>query len=146
MILWTPSAFRSATSAWSRRLSGEQAPEGEFAGPKQKGILADILQPGLYYVNPREFKVDVLEIGVNQVSLLGKGGAAVITKAQIVTQNRAMDELQSKVLMEQKDKRAEYLSGAGSMLQQAAPAAPKGKPARRWSGSRRKRTRRQRLC
>ena len=111
-------------------LSGEQAPEGKFAGPKQKGILADILQPGLYYVNPREFKVDILEIGVNQVSLLGKGGAAVITKAQIVTQNRAMDELQSKVLMEQKDKRAEYLSGAGSRLQQAAPAAPMAAEAR----------------
>ena len=105
-------------------LSGEQAPEGQFAGPKQKGILADILQPGLYYVNPREFKVDVLEIGVNQVSLLGKGGAAVITKGQIITQNRAMDELQLKVLNEQKEKRADYLSDNRSMLQQAAPAAP----------------------
>ena len=101
-------------------LSGDQAPEGQFATPKQKGILADVLQPGLYYVNPREFKVDVLEIGVNQVSLLGKGGAAVITKGQIVTQNRAMDELQSKVLMEQKVKRADYLSDSRSMLQQAA--------------------------
>jgi regulator of protease activity HflC (stomatin/prohibitin superfamily) len=105
-------------------LSGEQASEGRFATTKQKGILSDILQPGLYYVNPREFKVDVLEIGVNQVSLLGKGGAAVITKGQIMTQNRAMDELQSKVLMEQKDKRAEYLLGENSMLQQTAPAAP----------------------
>ncbi len=104
-------------------LSGEQAPEGRFATVKQKGILADILQPGLYYVNPRQFKVDILEIGVNQVSLLGKGGAAVITKAQIVTQNRAMDELQSKVLMEQKDKRAAYFSLAGSRLS-AAPPAP----------------------
>ncbi len=105
-------------------LSGEQAPEGQFAAANQKGVRADILQPGLYYVNPREFKVDVLEIGVNQVSLLGKGGAAVITKAQIVTQNRAMDELQSKVLEEQKDKRAEYLLGSGAMMRQAPQAAP----------------------
>jgi regulator of protease activity HflC (stomatin/prohibitin superfamily) len=105
-------------------LSGDQAPEGQFASPKQKGILADILQPGLYYVNPREFKVDVLEIGVNQVSLLGKGGAAVITKGQIMTQNRAMDELQLKVLNEQKEKRADYISDNRSMLQQAAPSAP----------------------
>jgi hypothetical protein len=102
-------------------LSGEQASEGRFATTKQKGILSDVLQPGLYYVNPREFKVDVLEIGVNQVSLLGKGGAAVITKGQIMTQNRAMDELQSKVLLEQKEKRADYLSDSRSMLQQAAP-------------------------
>ena len=108
-------------------LSGEQASEGHFATTKQKGILADVLQPGLYYVNPREFKVDVLEIGVNQVSLLGKGGAAVITKGQIMTQNRAMDELQSKVLMEQKEKRADYLSDSRSMLQQAVAPSWGGK-------------------
>lgn len=110
-------------------LSGEQASEGRFATTKQKGILADVLQPGLYYVNPREFKVDVLEIGVNQVSLLGKGGAAVITKGQIMTQNRAMDELQSKVLLEQKEKRADYLSDSRSRLQQAAtpPSARRDK-------------------
>jgi hypothetical protein len=104
-------------------LSGEQATEGKFATTKQKGILSDVLQPGLYYVNPREFKVDVLEIGLNQVSLLGKGGAAVITKGQIMTHNRAMDELQSKVLNEQKEKRADYLSDSGSMMQQAAAPA-----------------------
>lgn len=108
-------------------LSGEQAPEGQFAQTGQKGILEDILQPGLYYVNPRRYKVDVLEIGVNQVSLLGKGGAAVITKSQIVTQNRAMDELESKVLEQQKDTRASYLSSDKSMLQMNEPTAqPQG--------------------
>jgi hypothetical protein len=55
-------------------LSGEQAPPGEFAGPGQKGVRRDVLQPGLYYVNPKDLRVDVLEIGVNQVSLVGKKG------------------------------------------------------------------------
>ena len=64
-------------------LSGEQAPAGEFAGPDQKGVRKRYAPAGLYYVNPREYKVDVLEIGVNQVSLLGKGGGAVITKGLI---------------------------------------------------------------
>ncbi len=105
-------------------LSGEQAPEGEFAKLGQKGIRADILQPGLYYVNARQYKVDVLEIGVNQVSLLGKGGAAVITKAQIVTQNRAMDELEGKVLKDQREKRESYLSNIRSALQRPSPEAP----------------------
>ncbi|MGA7876986.1 MAG: SPFH domain-containing protein [Desulfoferrobacter sp.] len=98
-------------------LSGRQAPEGKFAGPDQKGVREDILQPGLYYINPREFSVNVLEIGVNQVSLLGKKGSEVITKGQIVTQNRAMDELQRSLLMEQQEKRAGYLS-------KTRPAAP----------------------
>ena len=104
-------------------LSGEQAPEGQFAGPGQKGIRADVLQPGLYYVNPREFKVDVLEIGLSQVSLLGKQGGAVITKSQIVTQNRAMQELQRSVLMEQAEKRADYFSQSTSLRASPAPAA-----------------------
>jgi len=30
---------------------------------QEKGILAETLQPGLYYINPREIKVDIVEIG-----------------------------------------------------------------------------------
>lgn len=111
-------------------LSGKQAPEGSFAGPDQKGVREDILQPGLYYINPREFSVNVLEIGVNQVSLLGKRGSEVITKGQIATQNRAMDELQRSLLMEQQEKRAGYLSQsrtAGAPPPKKAPA--KSEPA-----------------
>jgi hypothetical protein len=90
-------------------LSGEQAPEGQFAGPNQKGIRSDILQPGLYYVNPKELKVDVLEIGVNQVSLLGKLGGAVITKAPLASQNAAVEALSQRTLADQKEKRRDYL-------------------------------------
>lgn len=91
-------------------LSGEQAPSGESAGKGQKGVRKDILQPGLYYVNLKAFKIDVLEIGVNQVSLLGKAGGQVITKGQLETQNVAMEQLQDKVLKEQKRKRLDYFT------------------------------------
>ena len=33
-------------------LSGEQASGGQFADEKEKGVRKDVLQPGLYYVNP----------------------------------------------------------------------------------------------
>lgn len=89
-------------------LSGEQAPEGAFAGPRQKGVRAAILQPGLYYNNPKEFQVNVVEIGVNQVSLLGRDGGAVITKGQLDTQNTAMEALQGKILQQQAEKRRDY--------------------------------------
>ncbi len=91
-------------------LSGKQAPPGNFAFENQKGIRKDILQPGLYYVNPKEYKVDVLEIGVNQVSLLGRTGGEVITKGQLKSQNAAIQQLQSNVLQEQKRKRLDYLT------------------------------------
>ncbi len=89
-------------------LAGDRAPEGAFAGAGQKGIRADVLQPGLYYVNPKEFKIDVLEVGVNQVSMLGKAGSAVITKGKITSQNSAIDALQFKVLEQQALQREEY--------------------------------------
>ncbi|MDS4032223.1 MAG: SPFH domain-containing protein, partial [Candidatus Contendobacter sp.] len=104
-------------------LSGRQTTPDAFAGPGEKGVRQDILQPGLYYVNPKELQVDLLEIGVNQVSLLGKTGGEVVTKAQMASRNVAMEGLQKRALAEQKEKRLDYLA------QQRAqePAAEQGK-------------------
>ncbi|NLI76097.1 MAG: hypothetical protein GX442_06600 [Candidatus Riflebacteria bacterium] len=43
-------------------------PRGRFAEPGEKGIRRQILQPGLYYLNPLEFRVQEVEVGINQVS------------------------------------------------------------------------------
>jgi len=91
-------------------LSGKQTTPDAFAGPGEKGVRQDILQPGLYYVNPKELQVDLLEIGVNQVSLLGKTGGEVITKGQIASQNAAMENLQKRALAEQMEKRMDYVA------------------------------------
>jgi hypothetical protein len=104
-------------------LSGEQAPPGDFAVANQKGVRRDILQPGLYYVNPRQYKVDVLEIGVNQVSLLGKTGGEVVTKNRQVTQNAAMEAQEQSLFAEQRARRDKYISGSSSLRREApAPA------------------------
>lgn len=105
-------------------LSGEQAPPNVFASVGQKGVRSDVLQPGLYFVNPREYKVDVLEIGVNQVSLLGRAGGAVITKTLQATHNVAMDRLQMNVLQEQQARRESYMQTEASSGMRLAPAAP----------------------
>ena len=100
-------------------LSGEQAPTGEFAGANQKGVRKDVLQPGLYYLNPKELKCDVLEIGVNQVSLLTERGGQVITKSQLASQNKAIERLTDNVLEQQQQKRKDYIvsnARAGSQL------------------------------
>lgn len=95
-------------------LSGEQAENGQFAAEKQKGVRRDVLQPGLYYVNPKEYKVDVLEIGINQVSLLGRSGGKVVTKARQLGSNEALNVLQSAVLEKQEAKRQDYMSKRSS--------------------------------
>lgn len=91
-------------------LSGKQTTPDAFAGSGEKGVRRDVLQPGLYYVNPKELQVDLLEIGVNQVSLLGKTGGEVITKGKMASQNVAMENLQKRALAEQMEKRMDYVA------------------------------------
>ncbi|MGA0334496.1 MAG: SPFH domain-containing protein, partial [Kiritimatiellia bacterium] len=107
-------------------LSGEQAREGAFATPGQKGVREDILQPGLYFLNPREYKVDVLEIGVSQVSMLKEGGR-VFTKAQLDVQNVALQELNYNMLEQQQEKRADYLQKSSGLLSSLSESRPSRK-------------------
>ncbi len=108
-------------------LSGKPAPEGQFAGPGEKGVRADVLQPGLYYANPKQYKIDVLEIGVNQVSLLGRLGGAVLTKTipmQVDGEAQGVQMLQQNALMAQKKARDDYVEKSSLFSNQArrAPA------------------------
>ena len=58
-----------------RRLLGKDV-AGRFAqNPGEKGILKDVLQPGIYYINPKEFEIVPCAVGVDQTSYGSKGGA-----------------------------------------------------------------------
>ena len=89
-------------------LTGRPAAEGAVAAPGEKGVLEKILQPGLYYVNPRAYQVDVVEIGMNQVSIVGKSGTVVLTKAQAASAN-GLTELQESTLNTQNLRRESYM-------------------------------------
>lgn len=89
--------------------SGKPAPAGSFAGPGEKGVMEKVLQPGLYYVNTRAFQVDVVEVGMNQVSIVGKSGTVVLTKGQLVNVNGALKELQENTLARQIERREDYV-------------------------------------
>jgi hypothetical protein len=107
--------------------TGKPVKPGEFAGRGQQGVMRDVLQPGLYYLNPRAYQVDVLEIGMNQVSILGRSGSVVLTKSQISSANTALESLQQNTIQIQQDKRNEYLEknrDRGFISQQALNAAP----------------------
>ena len=95
-------------------LTGKPAAEGQFAGPGEKGVFEKILQPGLYYVNPRAYQVDVVEIGMNQVSIVGKSGTVVLTKAAATSAN-GLAEFQQNTLASQSAKRESYV-GANADL------------------------------
>jgi hypothetical protein len=90
--------------------TGDAVPLGQFAGPGQQGVMQNVLHPGLYYINPRAYQVDILEIGMNQVSILGRSGSVVITKSQISSENGGeLQSLQMNAMRAQQAKRNEYL-------------------------------------
>ncbi len=51
------------------RLEGESPPEGQLAEPGQRGIQKNVLQPGFYYLNPRQFKIDEIWTGYSEITL-----------------------------------------------------------------------------
>ncbi|MDR1744731.1 MAG: hypothetical protein LBS30_03145 [Planctomycetota bacterium] len=94
-------------------LSGKPAPEGVFAGSGEKGVRADVLQPGIYYINPREYEVSAVEVGVNQVSLVGQDGGVVLTKnVALDVNNQMLQQLNQNLLDEQKRRREQYQQSA----------------------------------
>ena len=103
--------------------TGQPVPLGQFAGPGQQGVMQDVLHPGLYYINPRAYQVDILEIGMNQVSILGRSGSVVITKSQIGSASDGeLQSLQMNTMRAQQAKRNEYLEknkDSGFMVNQA---------------------------
>ena len=52
-------------------------PSRIVAGATQRGILRDVLQPGIYYVNPRAMNVTIVPIGFDEISLDHNLGTAV---------------------------------------------------------------------
>ena len=45
------------------------APSRLVVGPTQRGILRDVLQPGIYYINPRMAKVTIVPVGYDVVTM-----------------------------------------------------------------------------
>ncbi len=40
----------------------------KLARPGQRGVVEDVLQPGVYYLNPKLYTVELVQVGYNQVS------------------------------------------------------------------------------
>lgn len=56
-------------------------PSRLVTGATQRGVLKNVLQPGIYYVNPRLVKVDVVPVGYDAITL-EHGTAAAVTVAR----------------------------------------------------------------
>ena len=106
--------------------TGKPAPGGQFATVNTKGVLKDVLQPGLYYINPRAYQVNVIEIGMNQVSMTGKEGSVIEMKNSVRTAGTALDSLSSNLLnrqlqqrMTQSPQAAQQVKTANRAMQQS---------------------------
>jgi regulator of protease activity HflC (stomatin/prohibitin superfamily) len=69
---WTvqpATAIRPGYVGCVTRLAGEQSGEGQLADAGQRGIQKNVLQPGTYYLNPREYKVEEIWVGYSEITL-----------------------------------------------------------------------------
>ena len=57
---------RPATTGPSTRPDGQ---DRIVTGATQRGVLKDVLQPGIYYLNPRMVKVSVMPVGYDEITL-----------------------------------------------------------------------------
>jgi hypothetical protein len=117
--------------------NGREYVSGEFAKMGQKGVLRDILQPGLYYLNPYAYQVNIIEIGMNQVTMSGQeeGRSIIAAKNRQDTAGTALDEMQENTLNVQKQLRIEQATKSSdsrsSSSQRAAPLVQKEKTERK---------------
>ncbi len=105
--------------------TGKPATPGEFAKKGEKGVLKDILQPGLYYINPRAYQVNVIEIGMNQVSMTGGEGSVIEVKNRIESASDTLNEISYNTLNNQLQTRTAMLNmnGMSAAEDAAYPAA-----------------------
>lgn len=61
--------IRPGTVGCVTHLTGTPPPEGQLANPDQRGIQKNVLQPGIYYRNPNEWKIEEVWIGYNEITL-----------------------------------------------------------------------------
>ena len=99
--------------------TGASPKPGHFASYGEKGVLKDILQPGLYYINNYAFQINVIEIGMNQVTMSGnaKGVSVVSGRSQLAAANSTLQSMASNTLKFQTELRRQV------MRPRPAPAA-----------------------
>lgn len=111
---------------------GKQPKPDEFAGPGERGVWRDILQPGLYYLNRYAYQVNVIEIGMNQVTMASGGNESIVsTRNRLNTATDALKELESNTLnfqQELRQKKAQDESKSISSFSQRSAPKPAAEP------------------
>ena len=92
--------------------TGKAPKPGEFANPGEKGVMRDILQPGLYYINRYAYQVNVIEIGMNQVSMTGLDNNIqnIQFRRQLANATDALSELTSNTMNFQAELRKQKIT------------------------------------
>ena len=92
--------------------TGKAPKPGEFAKPGEKGVMRDILQPGLYYINRYAYQVNIIEIGMNQVSMTGLDNNIqnIQFRRQLTNATDALSELTSNTMNFQAELRKQKIT------------------------------------
>jgi hypothetical protein len=97
--LVTLSAIRDSTTGPTtqgvERAVKHDVPSRLVSGADERGVLPDVLQPGIYYVNPRLMKVDVVPVGYDTITLETKPAATPAQAARQAAREAAQRQTNS---------------------------------------------------
>jgi len=114
--------------------TGKEPPPGRFASPGEKGVMRDILQPGLYYINSYAFQINIIEIGMNQVTMSGnaRGASVVSGRNQLAAANSTLQSMAVNTLKFQtelrRQKSRERMNADMAVMEEKALPAPSRAP------------------
>ena len=113
--------------------TGKSPKPGEFAKPGEKGVMRDMLQPGLYYINRYAYQVNIIEIGMNQVSMTGLDNNVqnIQFRRQLTNATNALSELTNNTMNFQAELRKQNIAPKKSAPQPVAAKARTVKARRR---------------
>ena len=112
--------------------TGKEPQPGTFASAGEKGVMKDILQPGLYYINPYAYQINVIEIGMNQVTMSGnsKGASVVSGRSQLASANSTLQSMAANTLKFQTELRRQQTSYKRQRTAEDYASAPSKKKVR----------------
>ena len=73
----TSASLTEIRAAASQPAADAPAPTRLVMGPSQRGILKNVLQAGIYYVNPKMMKVTIVPVGYDQITLEHQSNSSV---------------------------------------------------------------------
>jgi len=96
----------------------------KLAEPGQRGVVRNVLPPGIYYLNPYVHKVYIVQVGYNQISQFAVRMKSAKGQAPVQVSEQQLAEMSGKGTKGQPQPRPQQQQVVQAQRQEAAPLSP----------------------